>query len=188
MLEKYYLRYKDKIIGTFLIKDNSKKYRPVHETARSIPEGLGYPLGMFPLDVQADGINPVKNYNPTEEDIEFWLSERVFPPEREGAEELLKNIGIDDYNVWEVAKHTNAATSHDFYWMSQNPNDRYEDIHPRVKHLNFDSKKSSVSQKVLKQFKDIESWEPKNEATEGIFTVINKNKAPTEKKEQSKKK
>lgn len=163
MLEKYYLRYKDKIIGTFLVKDNNIRYRPVHDVAKSIPEGLGYPLGMFPLDVQAEGIKPITDHDPSAEDIEFWLSERVFPPEREGAEILLKNLGLETYDVWEVAKRTNAATTHDFYWMSDNPDDKYKDMHPREK-----LRKSSISPKKIKNniHKHSESrWKPKQEIT-----------------------
>lgn len=163
MLEKFYLRYKDKIIGTFLVRDDDVRYRPVHDVARSIPEGLGYPLGMFPLDVQAAGITPVMDYNPSVDDIEFWLSERVFPPEREGAEILLKNLGLESYNVWEVAKRTNAATSHDFYWMSENPNDKYNDMHPRGM-----MEKSSLNQKkTINQIrKNTEAhWSAKQEIT-----------------------
>lgn len=47
-----------------------------------------------------------------------WVSQdRVFPENRIGAKELLKELGLDRYDGWEIAKKTNARLGNDYYWV-----------------------------------------------------------------------
>lgn len=130
MSEYYFLRYKNKIIGIFSKIGNRLTYIPKKEIADTIPNDLGYPLGLFPLDKSKKGLIPLINYIPSEDDIKLWLSDRVFPPDREGAYNLLNAMGLNTYDMWEITKITKAVSYNDHYWMSPDPNDNYEDIHP----------------------------------------------------------
>ena len=77
------------------ITDNRLYYKSNKEIADSIPNGLGYPLGLFPLDLSKKGLVPLINYVTGEDDIKLWLSDRVFPPDREGAYNLLNSMGLN---------------------------------------------------------------------------------------------
>lgn len=44
-----------------------------------------------------------------------WASERCFPEERIGAEILLKELGLDRYDGWEIVKKTKAKLGQDYY-------------------------------------------------------------------------
>lgn len=47
---------------------------------------------------------------------EVIYGERIFPPERVNARELLHQMGMLEYNPWEILKF-NHMTSNDFFWM-----------------------------------------------------------------------
>jgi hypothetical protein len=144
MSENYFLRYKNKTIGVFSKIDNRLSYKPNKEIADTIPNGLGYPLGLFPLDFSKKGLFPLINYFPSEDDIKLWLSDRVFPADREGAYNLLNAMGLNTYDMWEIAKRTKAVSYNDHYWMSSDPNDKYEDIHPLFAVESGDESSSSI--------------------------------------------
>ena len=71
MPEHYYLRYKDKIIGKLESINGEIVYIPNREVAETIPSGLGYPLGLFPLDRKKKGLEPLKEFNPGEAEIKL---------------------------------------------------------------------------------------------------------------------
>ncbi|EPY13692.1 hypothetical protein [Paenibacillus alvei] len=131
MPSPYFLRYKNTIIGIFIETIEGLRYYPSHDSADKLPNGLGYPLGLFPLDAKEYGLIPNKNHTPTSEDITLWLSDRVFPKDRQGVEALLKEIGLAEYDMWEITKVTKGISLSDYYWLSSNPNDHYQDVHPR---------------------------------------------------------
>lgn len=132
MLETYFLRYKNIIIGKFINNHPDLAYIPNAANASSIPNGLGYPIGLYPLDKSRfNRLVPDTLHKPEDKDIRRWLSDRVFPREREGVSALLDALGLSRYDVWEIAKRTHAVTMHDHYWMSDSLQDTFEKIHPR---------------------------------------------------------
>ena len=38
---------------------------------------------------------------------------------------MLNAIGLHSYNMWEIAKKTNAVSYNDHYWMSTNIKDKF---------------------------------------------------------------
>ena len=47
-----------------------------------------------------------------------WAEGRVVPENRIGIEDLLKKLGMEHYNAWEIACKTGARmSSHDDYWI-----------------------------------------------------------------------
>lgn len=117
----------------------------------SIPSSLGYPLGLFPLDYDSKNLKPKKEHRPTIKQVEHWISERVFPFEREGGDKLLENLGLEYYDPWEIAKKTNGVTPQDYYWFSEDPNDKFEKVHPRAEELR-DSDRARLKDMVESKF------------------------------------
>lgn len=47
-----------------------------------------------------------------------WASSRCFPPDRVDADRILKEMGLDRYDPWEIAKITKAKLiSEDKFWI-----------------------------------------------------------------------
>lgn len=129
--EKYYLRYKNVIIGWFEQSENNLHYFVLKSGADCIPSEMGYPIGLFPVVIIDNRALPDRNSTPAHQDIIHWLSDRVFPEDRQGAYFLLHQLGLTHYDPWEIAKSTNASVLTDNYWMSTDPTDEYEDKHIR---------------------------------------------------------
>jgi uncharacterized protein YlbG (UPF0298 family) len=136
-MRTYFLRYKRDVIGTFQEEDGRISYLAVLETAMGVPGGFGFPLDLFPLYPAKHELNHVRDYHPTKKDIDLWLSNRILPPDRMKADHLLQSmslhLGLDIYNLWDIAKRTNAVSNEDYYWMSASLEDQYELMHPRYK-------------------------------------------------------
>ena len=49
--------------------------------------------------------------------FEELLEERCFPRTRGNAKEVLKSLGLDTYNVYEIVKRTHGAMFDDTYWF-----------------------------------------------------------------------
>jgi len=127
--EKYYLRNATVVIGHFINSKGKLSYTPAVENGSD----LFYPIGLYPIDEsKLPKIVPIKNYVPKGSDIREWLGERVFPADRQGSHLLLNSLNISKYDEWEIAKKTKAITANDFYWMTSNFADRFEDVHPRA--------------------------------------------------------
>jgi hypothetical protein len=56
--------------------------------------------------------------------LKNWVEERIFPSDRSNVEELLSDIGLNDYDEWGVLKATRAFSFHDNYWIKLNNEDR----------------------------------------------------------------
>lgn len=128
---RYFLKYYDETIGYFIVS-NQKKYFST-ENAKNIPYGHGFPLGLYPLDKSKKGIIfPLINYTPSEEDIYHWINDRVFPKNRDGAYQLLESIGLSSYDAWDIFIYTKGMTFLDFYWITRDENEKYQDNHIRA--------------------------------------------------------
>lgn len=46
-----------------------------------------------------------------------YLRSRCFPEERRNKKDLLKTLGIDEYNPFEIIKKTQGRMAEDFTWM-----------------------------------------------------------------------
>lgn len=54
-----------------------------------------------------------------------WISERIFPRERVDCEDILKNLGLESYDVMSIAEKTNASLMGDDYWVKFKPTEDY---------------------------------------------------------------
>lgn len=55
-----------------------------------------------------------------------WIEERIFPPERQAAEELLTKVNLTEYDQFAIIKHTRASSRYDKHWIKFYPNDTYK--------------------------------------------------------------
>lgn len=178
MPSPYFLRYKNTIIGIFVETNEGLKYYPSQDTADKIPNGLGYPLGLFPLDTEASGLIPNKNHIPTPEDITLWLSDRVFPKDRQGVEALLQEIGLAEYDMWKITKITKGISLSDYYWLSSNPDEQYKDVHPRfvVNHsykVESDNLNNRKINTVIKSYSELKKSLNNNWENIDAFSTVN---------------
>ena len=121
MIDKYVLKYKDVSVGDFIYDTNHKKF--TFTKYGEIIDRKYLPLGMYSYE------NWNINYKPSHEDIVFWLEDRVVPKERANIDEILKVMGLLDYDFWELCRRTRAMCMEDYFWLSKG--ERYEDVHIR---------------------------------------------------------
>lgn len=115
MLEVYTLNWLDTQIGTFIRYKHLVDYVPFHEGASSLPEGFGYPDGLFILDRSVTPWRVIKTKPRNSAGVTKWLGRRVFPRERENATMLLKHLGLVEYDIWEILKKTGGVLPSDSY-------------------------------------------------------------------------
>src|SRR5690554_6029919 len=53
--------------------------------------------------------------------INDWLEERIFPPDRQNADELLARMGLSEYDLLDVSKYTRSYKRWDGYWFKAKP-------------------------------------------------------------------
>lgn len=104
--EIYYIFNADKYVGV-LTRTPEGKYSFVQEKFGFLENKLVNTLGLN----SSDAIY----YN--------FIEERVFPPNRVNATELLSKLGLLSYDCWEISKKINAIRQGDCYWMSKSKDD-----------------------------------------------------------------
>ena len=57
------------------------------------------------------------NQSPTWEDLDLFLRERCFPESRGNAKELLRQLGLDEYDPLQIVEKTHGRTSDDDMWL-----------------------------------------------------------------------
>lgn len=121
MIDKYVLMYQDIKVGDFIYDTNTKKFS--FKKYDNITNRQYLPLGMYSYK------NWNVDYKPTNEDIVFWLEDRVVPKERANINDILKAMGLIDYDFWELCRRTRAMCMEDYFWLSKG--EKYEDVHIR---------------------------------------------------------
>lgn len=75
-------------------------------------------IGFMELPVTLFGFGEKSKKEVTYADFLKWAEERCFPPERYGAEDILKMLGLERYDRYEIIKKTNAElTCVDEFWV-----------------------------------------------------------------------
>ena len=60
-------------------------------------------------------------------DVVVWAKKRIFPKNRMDCRDILKMMGLPDYNAWEIVKRTNACLMEDPYWLRFNEEENFAD-------------------------------------------------------------
>ncbi|WP_252234749.1 hypothetical protein [Clostridium sp. ZS1] len=121
MIDKYMLMCKDTPIGDIIYDTNTKKFSFIKYD--EITDRKYLPLGMYSYQ------NWNIDYKPSHDDIVFWLEDRVVPKERANIDDILKVMGLIDYDFWELCRRTRAMCMEDYFWLSKG--EAYEKVHMR---------------------------------------------------------
>lgn len=121
MIDKYILMFKDVPVGDLIYDINTKKFNFIKYD--EITDRKYLPLGMYSYK------NWNVEYKPSHDDIVFWLEDRVVPKERANIDEILKVMGLIDYDFWELCRRTRAMCMEDYFWLSKG--EKYEEVHIR---------------------------------------------------------
>lgn len=121
MIDKYILMYQGVKVGDFAYDTNTKQFS--FEKYDEITHRKYLPLGMYTLE------NWNIDYKPTHKDIMFWLQDRVVPKERQNINEILKAMGMLDYDFWDLCRRTRGMCMEDYFWLSKG--EKYEEVHMR---------------------------------------------------------
>ena len=73
-------------------------------------------------------------------DVVVWAKKRIFPKNRMDCKEILKMMGLPDYNAWEIVKRTNACLMEDPYWLRFSEDETFEEYHARTSQKNYERK------------------------------------------------
>ena len=77
-------------------------------------------------------------------DVVVWAKKRIFPKNRMDCKEILKLMGLPDYNAWEIVKRTNACLMEDPYWLRFSEDETFEDTtRGRARRIMNENRKSS---------------------------------------------
>ncbi|MFM9276722.1 hypothetical protein ACI1P2_01655 [Paenibacillus sp. p-8] len=120
--EKYPFMYKEEVIGSFMIDcDHEGQYIYSLDMNREdhIPWAFKDRNGRF-IPPDAGRLHHAV--------IKTWLEERIFPPERQNAEDLLKELGLPEYDTVAVLKKTRGAVPGNPYWIKFHPEDTYRSV------------------------------------------------------------
>ena len=65
----------------------------------------------------------------TSDDFMDFVKGRVAPYDREGIGIILHQLGLHEYNAWEIFKKNGGQCDNDPFWMSQDPTDTFDKVH-----------------------------------------------------------
>ena len=99
------LMHNDMIIGDVITNDIGIPYKIVLRD--NIPKEYT-PYDLFKMWTTREA---------TMEEFIAWASERCFPPNRIGAENMLRELGLSEYDGWEIVKRTGGHMSNDHFWI-----------------------------------------------------------------------
>ncbi|MCR5848303.1 MAG: Hin recombinase [Lachnospiraceae bacterium] len=90
---------KDKCLSVILVDFYSEQIRVINHTDNPI---------LRPFGIKA---------KPTWEDFMYFLEERCIPKERFGIKQVLKDLGLEQYDVIRILEKTGGRTGEDDMWM-----------------------------------------------------------------------
>ena len=81
-------------------------------------------------------------------DVVVWAKKRIFPKNRMDCKEILKLMGLPDYNAWEIVKRTNACLMEDPYWLRFSEDESFEDTtRGRARRIMNENQKNVTAQR-----------------------------------------
>lgn len=111
----------DKMAYLKLMMDE-KEIAHLSEDGQSLCANEGVPQYNLPLNLFIGDKRKVPLV-----DVVVWAKKRIFPKNRMDCKEILKLMGLSDYNAWEIVKRTNACLMEDPYWLRFSEDETFED-------------------------------------------------------------
>ena len=99
----WYLFNEDFYVGKFIYDEEKDEFFSIIESEGELTE---------------QAIDRLK-LNQGSDMIKFSLEERCFPPNRIDARELLRELGLIEYDRWEILKRINLCNVNDNLWISK---------------------------------------------------------------------
>ncbi|MBB6713941.1 hypothetical protein [Clostridium gasigenes] len=122
MLENYTLMYKDIEVG--IISYNNKLDKFSFQLNKEIKNIKYLPPILY------DYTNLSLDYKPCNENILWWIEDRVMPPDRDAVDHILNIMELPFYDAWEICKANKGMSLEDYWWLKSN-NEIYEECHIR---------------------------------------------------------
>lgn len=122
MLEKYMLMYKDIEVGTITYNTNKDEF--FFELNKGITNVKYLPPILY------DYTNLSLDYKPNNENIVWWIEDRVMPPDRDAVDHILKLMNLPFYDAWEICKANKGMSLEDYFWL-KSKDEIYEECHIR---------------------------------------------------------
>lgn len=101
---------------------DEKEIAHLSEDGQSLCANEGVPQYYLPLNLFIGDERKVPLV-----DVVVWAKKRIFPKNRMDCKEILKMMGLPDYNAWEIVKRTNACLMEDPYWLQFSEDETFED-------------------------------------------------------------
>ena len=101
---------------------DEKEIAHLSEDGQSLCANEGVPQYYLPLNLFIGDKREVPLV-----DVVVWAKKRIFPKNRMDCKEILKRMGLPDYNAWEIVKRTNACLMEDPYWLRFSEDETFED-------------------------------------------------------------
>lgn len=115
MLETCRLMWKNELIGIITLNRDFKHDRYSFSTL--IDNKKHYPPEFL------------RNDNITSEDIEDFFKYRVIQEDNQGLQIVLEKLNLLYWDAWNIAMLTHGVVFWDYWWVTQDENDKFEDIH-----------------------------------------------------------
>ena len=91
---------------------DEKEIAHLSEEGQYLCSNEGIPQYHLPLNLFIGDKREVPLVN-----VVVWARKRIFPKNRMDCKEILKLMGLPDYNAWEIVKRTNTCLMEDPYWL-----------------------------------------------------------------------
>lgn len=136
MREKYFLKMKAFTLGEIIREDGVFSFIPYkpkrNEFVREEYENVDYnsdwyPPYFYPFEFYELG-NRSFDYKVTHDDIAEFFNDRAMDKNRQGIYEYLMELGLTEWNGWEICKRVHATTMEDFFWITQDEHEDYLDV------------------------------------------------------------
>lgn len=129
-IKKYDLMWKDNKIGTFYEEFDRKRSFRIELTDEVLAEIIGKDIGYcHPYSKLKLRLNPEGFID--DEGVRLFISFRVMPKNRMNCDEILREMGLSEYDQFAIFKKNNGACTKDDLWVNFH-NVTYESFHPRV--------------------------------------------------------
>ena len=125
--------------GSFKVRGAYIKIASLSEDGQSLCANEDVPQYSLPLNLFIGDKREVPLV-----DVVVWAKKRIFPKNRMDCKEILKMMGLPDYNAWEIVKRTNACLMEDPYWLRFSEDETFEDTtRGRARRIMNENQKSS---------------------------------------------
>ena len=130
-VNEYAMMWKNRRLGTFFeIYDRKRSFQiefpdNILQELRSDEVKLGHPFLKLRLRLNSEGYID-------DEGVRLFISFRVMPKNRINCDEVLRELGLSEYDQYSIFKKNNGACLKDDLWVNFD-DVSYDEFHPRAR-------------------------------------------------------